>query len=309
MPSPPISPLKLPRGVRTLLVYGGSFDPPHIYHAIAPQTILNRLLGPEGWLLYVPAATSPLKKRGPAAGDDHRLAMLKLALEMPGRRSLWTDEIDRARWWRQRGRERPSYTIDTLRRLRRVVPRGVALRLLIGADQAALFHKWKDFRAVVRLAEPLVMLRPPVETVDELYKSLDKAAWTRRELAAWCTRMAPNYPMPPASTELRAAIAGAPDDPEAWQVDPVLKAVVPGVARYIIENNLYGHRPGRPQRADRRAVMRMALRGSKGPGRAGDPASLVTKAMRAFDEGVARAMDVLRGGDARRGKAKRPRRS
>jgi len=311
MPSPPITPLKLPRGVRTLLVYGGSFDPPHIYHAIAPLTILNRLYGEAGWLLYVPAATSPLKRRGPVASDEHRLAMLKLALDVPGRRSIWTDEIDRARWLRERGQDRASYTIDTLRRLRRIVPDRVAMRLLIGADQAALFHKWKDFRAVIRIGEPLVMLRPPVETVNQLYSALDKRAWTRAELAAWCTRMAPNFPMPPASTELRSAIAGAPEDPEAWPRDPVLGNLVTGVARYIIEHNLYGHRPGQPRRADREAVARMGLRGDdpRVLRSLNDPASLVNKAVRAFDEGVARAMDVLRGGDLRRGKTKRPRRA
>ena len=196
----------------------------------------------------------------------------------------------------------------TLRRLRRVAPKGVVLRLLIGADQAALFHKWRDYRAIVRLAEPLVMLRPPVETVNQLYSALDKKAWTRRELAAWCTRMAPNFPMPPASTNIRSAIAGAPDDPEQWQDDEILGSLATGVARYIIEHNLYGHRPGSPRRAVRGAGSSPGARGA-GPAalrRLNDPASLVNQAMRAFDQGVSRALGVLRGGGGAKRRRPRP---
>lgn len=266
--APPITPLRLPANVRHLVVYGGSFDPPHIFHTLMPLWVVaSQMLGPAARALYVPAARSPLKPAGPVASDEHRLAMLKLALDLPGPRSIWTDEIDRARWLRARGRDEPSYTIDTLRRLRSIVPARVNLRLLIGADQAAGFHRWKDYRAIIKLAEPIVLARAPIISVRDLYDRLDEDAWTRQERAAWCTRMAPNPIMPAASTGLRSAIPGAPADARRWAKRDPLSAVVKSVAAYIIKHNLYGFRPGEPAPA-RAADINEPVRGDTPAGRA-----------------------------------------
>lgn len=241
----PITPLRIPRGVKTIVVFGGSFDPPHFYHTVGPLSVMGRLFGASGWLLYVPAARSPHKDAGPRASDEHRLAMLKRALDVPAKRSIWTDEIDRAAWARARGVRAPaSFTIDTLRRLRRIVPARVTLRLLIGSDQAAAFHRWKDARKIIEIAEPIVMVREPVVMACSLYSSLDADFWTREEKAAWCRRLAPNYPLDAASTSVREAIPGAPKDPQKWDAKRRLDGIVTSVAAYIIEHNLYGFRPG-----------------------------------------------------------------
>jgi nicotinate-nucleotide adenylyltransferase len=244
--SAPITPLTLPRKVRHLLVYGGSFDPPHFYHTIAPLSVVGRIYDGDAWVLYVPAARSPHKSRGPFASDEHRLEMLKLALDTPGPRSIWTDEIDRARWEREHGRAGgPSYMIDTLRRLKRVLPReNITLRLLIGSDQVAEFHRWKEPRKVIALAEPLVLVREPVVTPSAVVSALDAEFWTKEERRAWCTRLAPNFPMDPSSTSVRESIPGAPADPEKWQDRKGLSNITTRVARYIIEHNLYGFRKG-----------------------------------------------------------------
>lgn len=253
---PPITPLTLPKRVRTVMVFGGSFDPPHSYHTTAPLPALSLLYGDGGYLLYVPAARSPLKAGGPLASDADRLAMLRLAI---GDRSgllgaaancvgVWTDEVDRAR------DGAPSYTIDTLRRLRRIVPARVELRLLIGADQAVSFHRWKSPRAIIRLAEPLVMFRPPIDTPFRLATGLDRAGfWTRPEIAAWCRRLAPSFVEQHNSTAVREAIPGAPADAARWAKRPGLRYINPEVAKYIIEHNLYGFRPAAKKRPPARA--------------------------------------------------------
>jgi nicotinate-nucleotide adenylyltransferase len=240
----PITPVELPKHVRTLVVFGGSFDPPHFYHTVGPLSVVARVFGETGWVLYVPAAASPLKQGGPHASDAHRLAMLRLALDIPGWRSIWTDELDRAAWARARGmRSTPSYTIDTLRRLRAVVPARVGLRLLIGSDQAAAFHRWKDARAIIELAEPVVMVREPIVTACALWSALGDN-WTREEKVAWCRRIAPNFPLEAASTTLRESIPGAPRRADAWDRRRNLRGLVTPVAQYIIDHNLYGYRPG-----------------------------------------------------------------
>lgn len=236
MPAGSISPIPLPRRVRTVLLFGGMFDPPHLYHTIGPLAAATRLFPRGGWVLYVPTAKSPLKPEGPGASDHDRLAMLRLALDAPGPRSIWCDELERGG---------PCYTIDTIRRARRVLPRHVELRLLIGSDQAAQFHRWKDFRSIIRLAEPVVMLREPIVRPDQLYSALDEEAWRPEERAAWCTRLAPNFPMPASSTALRDAIRTAPRDAGKWADRPPLDTVNTAVARYIIEHRLYGFGVGR----------------------------------------------------------------
>lgn len=237
----PIAPLRVPDGVTTLLVFGGSFDPPHRFHVAGPLAALHSLDDPDrAWLLYVPAARSPLKSARPLATDARRLAMLRLALKGPGPRSIWTDELDRAAWERRRGLARPSYTIDTLRRLRRALPRGVRLRLLIGADQAAAFHRWKSHRALVRLAEPVVMLREPYESASSVLRSLDKLAWSDADRRAWRSRVAPVPAINISSTALRGAIAKTPPRADAWKHHPLLRHLAPEVARFIISHRLYG---------------------------------------------------------------------
>ncbi|MBM4109107.1 MAG: nicotinate-nicotinamide nucleotide adenylyltransferase [Phycisphaerae bacterium] len=241
----PISPLQIPRDVTGVMVLGGTFDPPHFYHTVGPWIACTRLLGPKGWLLYVPAARNPLKKPGPSAAAKHRLNMLRLALDIPGRRSIWTDEIDRAAWLATRGEAAPSYTIDTLRRLRsalrRRLGRDVPVRLLIGADQAAHFHEWKDYRRLLRLATPAVMLREPwASTPAGVYQALAASGrWTWQELALWASWIAPTFPLPASSTDLRAAIKSAPSRPGRWKKPP-LDTVTTNVARYILKHGLYG---------------------------------------------------------------------
>jgi nicotinate-nucleotide adenylyltransferase len=237
----PITPPPVPADVDTVVVFGGSFDPPHVYHTIAPLSITMRLFGERGWLLYVPTAKSPLKPHGPIATDSQRLAMLKLALDIPGRRSIWTDEIDRAGWEREHGGERPSYTVDTLRRLKASLPKRVRLRLLIGGDQAASFHLWKNPRRVIRMAEPLVMAREGVVTVNQLYGELPDDFWTRDERASWCRCMAPNFPMTASSSSIRDRIPAAPRNPERWD------GVITAVAEYIIKHRLYGFGSRKPK--------------------------------------------------------------
>jgi nicotinate (nicotinamide) nucleotide adenylyltransferase len=254
--SPPITPVPVPRGVKSVMVYGGTFDPPHFFHTVGPVAALRRLMPQRGWLLYVPAARNPLKARRVTA-DHHRLEMLKLGLDLPAPRSIWTDEIDRAAWLRERGVRRPSYTIETILRLKRALATmgtaDVALRLLIGADQAVEFHRWKDARRLFSLARPAVMPREPYASLARIYSAMAESGfWSRAELARWCECLAPTAPMPAASTELRGALARAPADPETWDDDEALSGITTPVARYIVGHGLYGV-GGASARAPRRA--------------------------------------------------------
>lgn len=245
-PTPlPVPPADLAR-VRTLVLYGGTFDPPHRAHVELPRAVLDALHargdGP-AWLLYVPAAVSPFKTgAAPSADAGHRVAMLRLATA-PGkadpRTSVWTDEIDRAA-----ASPGPSYSIDTARRAMAALgpaPRP-RLRWLMGADQAAALHRWREGRALAHVAEPLVVLRrgqggaaggeTPARLVGELAAT---GAWDDAELDAWLGRMLALPLIDAASSEIRAALAAGAAGHAALDAD---------VAAYIARHGLY-----RPPRA------------------------------------------------------------
>lgn len=226
--------IRLPKGVGTLLILGGSFDPPHSGHIDAALSAVTRGRMTDAAVLLVPAAKSPHKPAGAFASDRHRVAMLRLVIgHLPGVR-MWLDEVRRA------ASGEPSYTIDTLRRLRSVVPECVRLRLVIGTDQAAVFHTWRAPREIIEIAEPIVLRRRPVTTAAGLVKAIDHGFWTPSERDAWGKRLAKNTLRADNSTAIRAAILKAPSDVARWKAYPGLRDLHPAVARYIAAHGLYG---------------------------------------------------------------------
>lgn len=244
----PITSWPVPADARAAIMFGGSFDPPHRAHAALPSVVRSAWAAMSGiaeesiWLVYVPAARSPHKAVGPTASDADRMAMLRLALadERVARATIWTDELDRASAMPE------SYSVTTAERAHRsaaAAGQSITLRWLIGADQAVAFHRWREPRRLITLAEPLVMLRGGASggaggEVTELVRSLAAAgAWSPAELEAWRTRLIITPTRTESATAVREALSFGDDSAAA-------KMLTPGVARYIAERGLY--RPSPP---------------------------------------------------------------
>lgn len=129
-------------------ILGGSFDPVHHGHLIAAGRAAEAL--GLGTIFFVPCARQPLKPQDPVASPKDRAAMLRLAIEGEPRFTLDTEELERPA---------PSYTVDTLRAIRARWP-DERLVLIIGADAAAHFTRWRAADEVARLAEVAVLTRP-----------------------------------------------------------------------------------------------------------------------------------------------------
>ncbi len=186
----------------------------------------------------MPAARSPLKDTGPIAGDADRVAMLRAMLKGRKDAAVWTDEVDRAAWQRRRGARRASFTIDTVRRLRALLGNGVRVRLVIGADQAAAFHRWRSARMLLRLAQPIVMPREGVDSAATLVQEVRRNAngfWSEKELQAWGPRLACGKVVHVSSTRVREQLAGA-------RRAQALRALPSGVAGVIRKKGLYRSR-------------------------------------------------------------------
>ena len=141
----------------SLLIFGGTFDPPHLAHTELPQIVADKY-GCD-CVLYVPASLNPLKVDSPPTSAKHRLAMLEIAISELPNAEICTLELDRPG---------PSYAVDTLEQLRKSYEPDIPFYLLMGSDQALQFTKWKDWERITELALPIVMLRPPLDI--KLYK-------------------------------------------------------------------------------------------------------------------------------------------
>lgn len=133
---------------------GGSFDPVHLAHLCAAQDALEQLSLDK--VVLLPAAQAPLKRGCPRTSDEHRLAMLRLALEDFPAFEVSDHEIRRGG---------VSYTIDTVRHFRLVHPHD-RLFWILGADQLAQLPLWHRVDELVRLTEFICLERPghPVPT-------------------------------------------------------------------------------------------------------------------------------------------------
>jgi len=182
-----------------------------------------------GWLVLVPAARSPHKDAGPEASDADRVRMLELASAGLERVVVWTAELDRAR------EGEPSYWVDTVACAREELDDGAELAFLMGADQVGAFDRWREYRKILELAQPVVMLRPPIMDAESLDAALEAAGgggvWSEVEREWWLRRIAPVEVRPTNATAIRESLA------TGGNLGEVLH---PDVQRYIRAHGLYG---------------------------------------------------------------------
>ena len=138
-------------------VFGGSFDPVHHGHLIAADRAAEAL--GLSTVRFVPCARQPLKAVGPVAGAEARCAMLRLAIAGHPRFLLEMCELERPA---------PSYTVDTLRDLKRRQPEE-RLVLILGADAAAELPRWRAADEIARLADIAVLTRPGAPEVSSAF--------------------------------------------------------------------------------------------------------------------------------------------
>lgn len=129
-----------------IVLYGGTFDPVHYGH-LAIARAAGRAL--DSVVRLLPAADPP-HRPPPGADAAQRAAMVALAVAGDAR--LCVDRRELARGGR-------SYTVDTLRELRREVGQA-PLALLLGADSFLGLAGWKEWRALAGLAHFVVAARP-----------------------------------------------------------------------------------------------------------------------------------------------------
>lgn len=131
---------------RSIVIFGGTFDPIHLGHLRAAEEIRESLGMDE--FRFLPCGQPP-HRDVPVASADQRLSMLQLALE-----STPDFQVDD----RELRRTGPSYMVDTLLSFRHEFP-GLPLVLVIGQDAANSLDRWHRWRDIPRLCHLAIMSR------------------------------------------------------------------------------------------------------------------------------------------------------
>lgn len=125
---------------KRIILYGGSFDPPHIGHGIVARWVANQLeICDEVWM--VPTPQNPNKTRK-AVDLNTRVRML---LDM----FSYNGALDKIKVSMAAQEVQSTRTIDILRYLEKLYP-NYEFKPLIGSDCLTEIHTWKDYDTLLQ---------------------------------------------------------------------------------------------------------------------------------------------------------------
>lgn len=127
---------------------GGTFDPIHHGHLVAASEVMDVFHLDQ--VIFVPAAMQPFKASHRVTAPEHRYLMTVIATASNPRFTVSRVDLDR------RG---TTYTIDTLRDLRREEP-DADFFFITGADALAQILTWKDADQLFEMAHFVGVTRP-----------------------------------------------------------------------------------------------------------------------------------------------------
>lgn len=134
-------------------IFGGTFNPIHSGHGLVINYMSRHYGFDELWIMV--SRLNPMKKQHAGLKEEDRLRMAEIVAE----RFLNVKVSDF-----EMRREPPSYTIDTLRELRKLYPTD-DFKIIIGSDNWNIFPCWKENDSIIREFGVIVYPRPgyPVE--------------------------------------------------------------------------------------------------------------------------------------------------
>jgi nicotinate-nucleotide adenylyltransferase len=152
-----------------IAIFGGTFDPIHRGHLKVAKAAAHRFHLREVW--FVPANIPPHKQKAPITSYFHRYSMVALALadEHDFLPSLLEAPEPEAHM-----DPHPSYSIDTVRKVKEGLRRGDRLYFLIGMDAFQDIAQWYKADELLRECEFIVAARPGY-SLGDIAKSLPES--------------------------------------------------------------------------------------------------------------------------------------
>ncbi len=202
------------------VLYGGNFDPVHVGHVALARHLLR-----EGAEVCLLASVNPPFRDAPKADVQTRKAMLTLALSGESRVCVASvgDFCE------------SPYTIDLLRKVRKLVGSEASLAWAMGADQYAKLNTWREWTELTNLAHLVVFRR--AGDIDDVHAQVEQRWQVSRAgiddlcaspagKVAKITQQLPRV----SSTEIRSRLACG---------EAVDRLLPPLVLDYIVKHRLY----------------------------------------------------------------------
>ena len=131
----------------TVGLFGGSFDPPHQGHSLVSAKLQTALGLDMVWWLVAPQ--NPLKRASPEAMEKRLKACQDLVGPSNNRVYISDEETHLG----------TRNTVDTIRKLKQLYPQ-VRFIWLMGADNMASLHRWKDWQVLMHDVPMAIYPRP-----------------------------------------------------------------------------------------------------------------------------------------------------
>ncbi|MCL5006065.1 MAG: nicotinate-nucleotide adenylyltransferase [Acidobacteria bacterium] len=212
-----------------IAIFGGTFDPVHTGHLQAAQAAVRKYHLDK--VLFIPTGYPPHKLTGRLTEFHHRFAMVALACA--GNPRLVPSALEAPD-----SKQRPHYSIDTARRLKRLLGPRDELYFLIGMDAFLDLPYWRQFRRLLDLVNFIVVSRPGFDSreiqkvvpADILAKPQRPASSNRIRLRKTTLHILEGVEVPVASRDIRQAIR---------RKRSITGGVPPLVEQYILKEGLY----------------------------------------------------------------------
>jgi nicotinate-nucleotide adenylyltransferase len=222
---------------------GGTFNPLHLGHLISADEIMNLLELEQ--VFIIPCSLPPHKEHDELIDSRHRLAMASLATASNPRLIVSSIEIERG------GR---SYTIDTIRALKKAEKNKLEIYFIVGVDVFSDIANWKEVDNLLRECHFVVTNRPGYDE-SKLVEKLNRDVASRHpdfkfalkekihkkgikeifiESSPYSIFLVHIPTLDISSTEIRRRVALG---------RPVKYLLTPEVRRYISEHELYTEKP------------------------------------------------------------------
>ncbi len=134
---------------KSFAILGGTFDPIHLGHIKTAKSILA--LTSVEKILFIPLGNPPHKDENNVSSAYHRLNMLNLAVEGEKDFLISTMEIER---------NGKTYTIDTIKELKKLLGNTIKFFFIIGTDELLLINTWKNYEELLKICSFIAVKRP-----------------------------------------------------------------------------------------------------------------------------------------------------
>ncbi len=215
-----------------LLIYGGSFDPPHNGHLNNLRASATRVRPDK--VVVMPAGLSPFKQQT-AAPAALRLEMCQCFRTLAQGDQAVAPELEISSWELDQAQAgRRNYTVLTVEMLARQNP-GAALYLSIGSDMLLSFDRWHRWQDILQLAR-LVVVSRNIGDDPALHAKAKQLDPTGGRILFTAVEA-----LPMASSQLRRRLAAGEDC--AAQLPETVRAVIRREGLYLNTKEVPGNEP------------------------------------------------------------------